>query len=334
MKSLIAYAGAAVGGWLALRAIDRRIALRFDLRDKVVLVTGASRGLGLVLARELVARGAKVAICARTASEVDRARADLVARGGTVAAFTCDVTNPIQLERLVAETRRQLGPIDALINNAGVIQVGPMEHMTLADYENAMATHFWAPLHLVEAVLPEMMERGAGRIVNIASIGGKVAVPHMLPYSASKFALVGLSEGLQCELAKRNIHVTTVVPGLMRTGSPLRASFKGRHGDEYHWFAVGDSLHVTSMSAERAARQIIDAMRRGDPEIVLSVQARLALALTGIAPSLARRIAAVIDRFLPGVGGSESESASGLDSYSSSWFTRASMRAARRNHEV
>ena len=90
-----------------------------------------------------------------------------------------------------------------LVNNAGIIQVGPLEHMTIDDFEEAMATHFWGPLFTILAALPHMRGRGGRRIVNISSIGGKIAVPHLLPYTASKFALTGLSEGLRAELAGR-----------------------------------------------------------------------------------------------------------------------------------
>jgi NAD(P)-dependent dehydrogenase (short-subunit alcohol dehydrogenase family) len=305
--------------------------MKYEVGGKVVLITGGSRGLGLVMARQLVAAGARVAICARDPDELRRAKADL---GGRVTTVTCDVTEPDQLDRLVGEVHAQLGAIDVLINNAGIIQVGPMKLMTLEDYERAMATHFWAPLRLTLAVLPRMLERGEGRIVNISSIGGKIAVPHLLPYTASKFALVGLSEGMRAELAKDNIKVTTVVPGLMRTGSPVNASFKGRHHAEYAWFAAGDSSHLTAMQAERAARQIISAMQRGRPEITLSVQAKLATRLFGLAPVLAQRALALIDRLLPKPGGIGEAEALGSESRRPSLLTRASDRAALRNNEL
>ena len=125
--------------------------MKYEVGGKVVLITGGSRGLGLVMARQLVAAGARVAICARDPDELRRAKADL---GGRVTTITCDVTEPDQLDRLVGEVHAQLGAIDVLINNAGIIQVGPMKLMTLEDYERAMATHFWAPLRLTLAVLP------------------------------------------------------------------------------------------------------------------------------------------------------------------------------------
>lgn len=305
--------------------------MSFDLAGKVVLITGGSRGLGLVMARQLVAQQARVAICARDPDELARAKRDL----GEVLAIPCDVTQPEQLERLVNEVTHLLGPIDCLINNAGVIQVGPMKHMTIEDYEMAMATHFWAPLRLSLAVLPKMRERGEGRIVNIASVGGKIAVPHLLPYTASKFALVGLSEGMRAELIKDNVRVTTVVPGLMRTGSPPNALFKGRNEAEYAWFAAGDSSHLTAMQAERAARQILTAMRRGRPEITLTFQAKLATRLFALAPGLMQRALSLVDRLLPKPGGIGEASALGSESrHGPSLLTRASDRASLRNNEV
>ena len=135
--------------------------------------------------------------------------------------------------------------------------------MTLDDYEQAMAVHFWAPLICTELVLPDMRRRGEGRIVNIASIGGQIGTPHMIPYSASKFALNGLSQSLRAELTKDGVYVTTVCPGFMRTGSPRNAKFKGQHRAEYAWFSIVNSMPLISMNADRAARQIISACRYG-----------------------------------------------------------------------
>src|SRR5581483_3194757 len=169
-----------------------------------------------------------------------------------------------EAERLVADIVQRTGGIDVLINNAGVIQVGPLEHMQITDFEKAMAVHFWGPLYTMLAAIPVMRRRGAGRIVNISSIGGKIGVPHLVPYCASKFALVGLSDSIRGEVARDGICVTTVCPGLMRTGSPFNAWFKGRHRDEFTWFAISDSMPIASIAATRAAEQVVDACRHGD----------------------------------------------------------------------
>ncbi len=335
-KKTLLMAAAGLGTALAVRAAVRR-QRRYDLRGKVALVTGGSRGLGLVLARELTREGMKVAICARSEDELKRAYQDLAQRGAHVLAVTCDVTNPRQIDSLVKTVLGRWGAIHVLINNAGIIEVGPMEVMTRADYEEAMKTHFWAALDTIQAVLPVMRAQREGRIVNVTSIGGKVSVPHLLPYGASKFALVGLSEGLRAELLKDSIYVTTVCPGLMRTGSPRNAFFKGQHQAEYAWFSISDALPVFSISAERAARTIIRALRHGDPELLLSLPTKAAAWFHGLFPGLTADLLALTNALLPAPGGIGSARAKGQESESPvapSWLTTLSDRAAERNNEI
>lgn len=309
----------------------------YELRGKTVLVTGGSRGLGLVLAREFAANGARVAICARDEQELAQAGDDLQSRGADVMAVKCDVTNMTEVETMMNRIRERFGKIDVLVNNAGTIQVGPLEVMNREDFEKAMLAHFWGPLNTILAVLPEMRERGDGRIVNISSVGGKIAVPHLVPYSASKFALVGLSKGLNAELRKDGIVVTTVCPGLMRTGSPRNADFKGKHEQEFAWFSISDSLPVTSIKAERAARQIVDACKQGRAELIITVQAKLAVTFDALFPELSAEMMALVNRVLPSPGGIGQRSAKGRDSRSSwspSWLTRLTEEAALNNNEV
>lgn len=332
----LAWAVAGAGVLMATRALIKKSS-EYELRDKCVLITGGSRGLGLVMAREFALEGARVAICARDVDELERARADLAERGARVLAVPCDVTERAQVNELVNVVRDHFGRIDVLVNNAGVIQVGPIEVMTVADYEEAMRTHFWGPLYATLAVLPEMRERREGRIVNISSIGGKISVPHLVPYSASKFALVGLSEGLRAELKKDGVMVTTVCPGLMRTGSPRNAIFKGKHRAEYAWFSISDALPISAMKAERAARQIINACKRGDAEVILSIQAELAVKFHSLFPGLTADLLGFVNYLLPGAGGIGKRRAKGKDSQSSwspSLLTVLNEAAARRNNEI
>lgn len=335
-REALALAAAGAGAFLAGRAVARRL-FGYNLRGKVVLITGGSRGLGLVMAREFAAEGARLVICARSTNELEAARRDLKSRGAEVLAVPCDVTDRAQVNEMVNVARDRFGRIDVLVNNAGVIQVGPIEVMTVADYEEAMRAHFWGPLYTILAVLPEMRKRGGGRIVNISSIGGKISVPHLVPYSASKFALVGLSEGLRAELLKDGVVVTTVCPGLMRTGSPRNALFKGKHRAEYAWFAISDSLPLSSMNAVRAARQIIAATRRGDAEVILTIQARLAARFHGLFPGTTADLLAVVNRLLPSAGGIGRARARGKDSQSAlapSLLTALSEEAAAKNNEM
>jgi len=236
-ETVVAAGALTVGAALLARRV--RAARAVDFRDACVVITGA-RGLGLEMARQLGSEGARITIAARDQGELDRARHDLADRGIDAATAVCDVGNRDAAQQLVRDVVARTGRIDVLINNAGVIQVGPLEHMQRGDFEEAMAVHFWGPLHTMLAAIPQMKRQGGGRIVNISSIGGKIGVPHLAPYCASKFALTGLSDSIRAEVSKDNIHVTTVCPGMMRTGSPFNAWFKGRHRDEFTWFAISD----------------------------------------------------------------------------------------------
>ncbi len=309
----------------------------YSFRNRVVIITGGSRGLGLVLARELAEQGARLALLARSPAELECAEQELRRRGTEVLGLPCDIRLRPQVEAAIDEVLREYGRIDVLINNAGVIQVGPLDHMTLEDFEEAFAVHLYGPLYTTLAVLPHMRAMGAGRIVNISSIGGKVAVPHLLPYVASKFALSGLSEALYAELRRHHIKVTTVYPSLMRTGSPRNALFKGKHRREYAWFAVMDSLPLLSMSAEAAARKIIEACRRGSPRIALGLKSKAAILVNDLFPGLTSSLLAAVNRTLPSAGvvgdsrshaGSESESM-----VAPSFVTTLSEQAAERNNE-
>jgi short-subunit dehydrogenase len=329
------YSAAATGAVLAYAGW--RGAQWQSFRGKTVLITGGSRGLGLVLARHLAREGAHLALCARDEEELDRAAAELRSMGADVCTVVCDVRNKADIDIMVSEVRQRFEHIDLLINNAGTIAVGPMDTMTLEDYQDAMEIHFWAPLYTVLAVAPEMRRRRQGRIVNIASIGGKISVPHLLPYCASKFALVGFSKGLRAELKKDGVVVTTVCPGLMRTGSPENATFKGKHEAEYAWFSISDSVPGLSMNVDRAARQILSASRRGDAEIILSIPAKLAAKVDALFPELSARVLALTSRMLPAAGGIGSDRALGSESHSRvspSWLTALGQSAARRNNEL
>jgi len=311
----------------------------YDFGSKSVVITGGSRGLGLVLARELADDGARLTLVARDEHELARAADDIRTRQpfAEVLTVVADIRRRDDAERAIAQAMEHHGRVDVLINNAGIIQVGPLDHMKLDDYEDAMATHFWGPLYMVVASLPHMRRQGEGRIVNISSIGGRVAIPHLVPYSASKFALVGLSDGLRVELARDNITVTTVCPGLMRTGSPINAMFKGQRPQEYAWFAISDSLPLASIDARRAAHQIIDACRHGDAELVITVQARLAILARTLAPELFSDVLTVLNHLLPGPAPDGDEARPGRDSESEwapSKLTEPGDRAAEANNEM
>ena len=284
--------GAGVAATLLLR---RRVS---QLAGSVVLITGGSRGLGIALAREFARQGCRLALCARDAAELNAARQDLESRGAEAFTVECDVGDRAQVERLVERVRGHYGRVDILVNNAGEIRVGPLEAMELEDFEKAMRVMFWGAVYPTLALLPHFRSRGSGRIVNITSIGGKLAVPHLLPYTCAKFAAVGFSEGLRAELKDTGVRVVTIVPGLMRTGSHLNAEFKGEHDREAAWFSLSATLPGVSMSAERAARQIVAAARRGRAEKILTAQANLLARFHGLFPGLTSELLGLMDHWL------------------------------------
>jgi NAD(P)-dependent dehydrogenase (short-subunit alcohol dehydrogenase family) len=308
---LLTLGGLALAGCLISRATRRTC----SFAGKVVLITGGSRGLGLVLARQLCAEGARVALLARDPDELARAREELVQRGGEVLTISCDLLEREQIDTAVQEIVDHFGGLDVVINNAGIIEVGPFEHMRREDFERAMNVHFWAPFNLIMQALPHLRRRGGGRIVNIASIGGKMAVPHLAPYCASKFALVGLSDALRAELARDRIHVTTVTPGLMQTGSQGNARFKGDHLAEYTWFSLSTALPFTSIKAERASAQIISACRHGAPSLAIPFAARAAILGNALFPNITGSMMKVINAVLlpPPAGPDGDTSRSGLE---------------------
>jgi NAD(P)-dependent dehydrogenase (short-subunit alcohol dehydrogenase family) len=336
MNTKTAAALAAAVGTASAYALHRRSAYSF--RGRSVIVTGGSRGLGLLLARAFAEEGALLTLLARDGAELARAKDELAAAGASVAALECDVRSREAVEEAVGYAVDHWGGIDVLVNNAGVIQVGPLDNMGLDDFGDAIDTHFWGPLYGVMAVLPHMRRQRGGRIVNIASFGGKVAVPHMVPYCASKFALVGLSQGLRSELVRHRIHVTTVSPGLMRTGSTAHAQFKGQHEKEYAWFAVAGSSPLLSISGERAARKIVEACRRGDPELILTPQARAMVIASAVLPELVAHAAALIGLLLPepdpAAGDERREGWQSRSPRAPAKLTRLSDEASARNNEL
>jgi NAD(P)-dependent dehydrogenase (short-subunit alcohol dehydrogenase family) len=291
---LLAGAALAAAGYAAVQR------LREDaLVGQVVLIAGASRGLGLVMAHEFAAEGCRLALCARDPESLEKARRELEEAGAEVIALPCDVADPAQVRSMVARVMDHYGCVDVLVNNAAIMQVGPVAAMPRDEFERAMAVNFWGAYNTIAEVAPEMRARGYGRIVNVTSMGGKVSLPHMVPYCCGKFAMVGLSEGLAVELAKDGIKVTTVVPGLVRTGSQVNAFYRGDPEKEWSWFTLSGANPLNSMSAARAARRIVRAAARGERQVTLSWPAHLLVGVHGIAPGLNIRALAFANRLLP-----------------------------------
>lgn len=272
----------------------------FSYYNQSVVITGGSRGLGLALAEELSKQGALVTLLARDEEELARAQKQIERiPSAQVLTIVCDVTDQSQLKSAFEKVRECFGTIDILINNAGTVSAGPFEAMNLQDFEGQMNLHFYGALKAIEEVLPIFKAQRSGRIVNISSIGGKIPVPHMIAYCASKFALAGFSEALAAELKKDGICVTTVYPGLMRTGSPVQGVFKGDSEKEFAWFAISDSTPGLTVSAKSAAQRILKAVRSGESELVISVPAKFGVFAYSNFPQIYTAVMGLVNRLLP-----------------------------------
>lgn len=270
------------------------------LDGMVAVVCGGSRGLGLAIARRLAAKGCKVAVCARTQSDVDATCTELaVTHEVVVYGEAVDLRERAAVERFLSNVTTRLGPIDILVANAATISVAPIEALDVTDFEAAWRDIFVTALHPAMAVLPSMRERRAGTLAFITSIGGKIGVPHLAPYSSAKFAEVGFAQALRAEVAKDGIHVLTVVPGLMRTGSPTHADFGGNAEKEYAWFTTSANTPLLSIDADRAAKLIVRAIERDKNEITFTPAARIASRLHDVVPSLFDRFLSIAGRLLP-----------------------------------
>ncbi|HWB75227.1 MAG TPA: SDR family oxidoreductase [Nannocystaceae bacterium] len=293
------------GGWWLGAAGALAAAWAFHRRQrafagKLAVITGGSRGLGLVLARALAKRGAVVVILARDERELERAATHVARTRAEIYYRICDVTDRADVAATIADIELEHGAIDLLVNNAGILHVGPATAMTVADLRAAMDTNFWGAVNTVDAVLPSMVARHSGHIVNVASIGGVVPVPWMLPYSASKSALMGWSNGLHHDLAREGIDVTTVAPWVMRTGGPINSTYKGsRRRLLYTLFAIADITPVLSVDPATAAAAILRGIAARRAVVFVGVQARLLAIMNALTPGLVAGAFAFAAKLLP-----------------------------------
>lgn len=283
-----------------------------SIEGLTAVVTGGSRGLGLLMARQLMRRGCDVVLLARDEAELNRAVAKLDGLSvGTVHRVVCDVRDGSAVRERFAEIAEGHGSLDIVIANAGIIQVGPADALGPEGFREAMESIFGGALNTAFAALPHLRRSAAGgRLALIGSVGGLLAVPHLVPYSCAKAAVAALAEGLHAEEAAHGVTVTAAHPGLMRTGSHLHAHFGGDRRREYAWFQPLAGAPLLSMNAERAAERIVSAVQRRRPRLVLTPAAKLGTKAHGVAPVLTARLMSAVGRVLPR-DGSDHETAEG-----------------------
>jgi NAD(P)-dependent dehydrogenase (short-subunit alcohol dehydrogenase family) len=307
----VATGAALVGTAAALACAIRALRSQPVPHNAVILVTGGSRGLGLAIADRFAQAGqVRLVLASRNRAELESAQAKLLAdhphlHPEDFYLVAADLSYPTECDRLVTEAITHFGRIDVLVNNAGIIQVGPIEAQTTEAFERAMRLNFFAALYTTWAALPHLRKQEPldgwtrrAAIVNIASIGGKFAVPHMLPYSASKFALVGFSEGLHAELRHKGIRVTTVCPGLMRTGGEAHAEFVGNVDAEKKWFNLAAKTPIIATTAKHAASRIYSAVAAGRAEISITPQAWLIARNAALLPETVHLCASLANQYI------------------------------------
>jgi len=314
------------------------------LTNKSVVVTGAAHGIGRAYSERLAADGAAVALLDIDAKRNQEVADAICKNGGKAVAFEADVRDFASFRSAVDQAAKAFGTLTGIVNNAGMLNVVPITRCNFEDipdteWDESFRLNTKSAWYGCKAALPYMRMSGGGRIVNISSIGGRLGVPHLAAYCASKFALTGLSQSVRAEFARENILITTVYPGLMRTGSIFNAWFKGQHRSEFTWFAIAGSMPVITMDAERAASRIVNAAEHGDPELVVGWPAKLAAAAAGVVPGLTAAATGIANRFLPqpsdDVEGEESHSGwQSASDWAPSTLTRLSERAAARNNEL
>ena len=258
-----------------------------NLRDKTVVITGASSGIGRAAALEMARRGAHLVLGARRAEALEKTASDCRALGVRATAVVTDVTNPDDCRHLIASA----GPVDVLVNNAGFAIYDSVAEAKPADLHAMMDTNYFGALHCTQAVLPQMLERGEGTIVNVASITGIMGFARMGGYCATKFAMIGMTEALRAEVLPRGVRVALVCPGTTDTEFFVKAE-RGK--------MPGASRLMLAISAEKVARAICDAAEDGRFRRILPWLAAVYMRFKEISPRLAhflfRRVSAMLER--------------------------------------
>lgn len=225
------------------------------LRDKTVLVTGASRGIGAEIARQAAARGSRVGLLARTAADLDRLRGEL---GDRCAVAVADVVDRAQVEAAVESVTDALGPVDVVVANAGIGLHGTFLDADVEELDRLMRINYMGTVHVLKATLPSMVERRHGHVLAIGSIAGRIGAPFEAGYSASKFAMTGLVEAISVELLPYDVGVSLVLPG------PVATTFFEARGHAY------DRPHPKPASAAKVAKVALDAVERNRAEAYVS----------------------------------------------------------------
>jgi short-subunit dehydrogenase len=251
-----------------------------DLRGTNAILTGASRGLGVLIAHALADEGVNLALAARSADALERVRADIAAKGVRAVAVPTDVADQAQQDALLATAEGELGPIDILVNNAGLEGIHRFEDYPVEEMVKLLDVNLTAPLLLTRKVLPGMLERGRGHIVQISSLAGKGGFPCDGPYAASKAGLIMFTHSLRAELADSPVGTSVICPGFVAD--------EGMYADMVRGTSIEASKLLGVSKPEKVAEAVIKAIKRGSAELIVNpMPMRPVLTLSQIAPDAA-----------------------------------------------
>ncbi|HEY9665859.1 MAG TPA: SDR family oxidoreductase [Coleofasciculaceae cyanobacterium] len=236
------------------------------------IITGASQGIGKATTLLFAHEGYDLVLAARQADRLEAVASEVRALGRDALVVPTDVTDSEQVNTLVEKALDRFGAIDVLINNAGIYLLGPVEECSLSDWHQIIDTNLWGYIHTIHALLPHFLDRGAGIIVNVGSIGGKVPIPYQVPYTASKYAVTGLTESLQAELKPKGIQVCAVHPNFIKTDLMERAIFRGKDTQdalERHNLVKRAVESPLLETPEKVAQAILDAVEYQHSEVMV-----------------------------------------------------------------
>ena len=233
-----------------------------DFSEQRVVVTGGGRGIGAAVARALTAEGTSVVVAARSAEEIEAVARELRESGRRAMAVACDVTDPAAVEELRRRCEEQLGGVDVLVNNAGIASSAPLKSITLEQWNRIFAVNVTGTFLCTQAFLPGMVERGWGRIVNVASVAGKMGAAYISAYAASKHAVVGFTRSVAAEVAAQGVTVNAVCPGFVATEMTVDtveriASKTGLSAEEAHANLERNSPQGRLFEADEVAYQVL-----------------------------------------------------------------------------
>ncbi len=237
-----------------------------------VLITGASQGIGRAIASQFARHGFNIVLAARQTDRLNQAAAELRANHHSAIAIPTDVRDPEQVQNLVQKTLDQFGTVDVLVNNAGIYVSGPVSQFSLDDWHQTIDTNLWGYIHTIHALLPHFEQRQAGTIVNIGSIGGKVPLPYLVPYTTTKFAITGLTQALRAELQHKGIHVCGIYPNLIKSSFLERAIFRGNSPEDTRdrRQQVEQTLQMPLIETpEKVAHAVWDAVQHQRDDVVV-----------------------------------------------------------------